>query len=74
MTVQELEQLLFRLSPADQLYIIQRLAQRLNSLWWSTCDLATCLSCFAKLPCPIVVFTNCTYAFPRFPLCSPPHP
>jgi hypothetical protein len=33
MTVQELEQQLLRLSPADKLRIIQLLAQSLNDLW-----------------------------------------
>ena len=33
MTVQELEQQLLRLSPADKLHIIQILAQSLNALW-----------------------------------------
>ncbi len=33
MTIQELEQHLLRLSPADQLHIIQLLAHSLNTLW-----------------------------------------
>ncbi|HEY9639462.1 MAG TPA: hypothetical protein V6C57_03205 [Coleofasciculaceae cyanobacterium] len=33
MTAQELEQQLLRLSPTDKLYLIQILAQSLNTLW-----------------------------------------
>lgn len=38
MTVQELEQQLLRLPPADKLRIIQLLAQSLNAFWSDNCQ------------------------------------